>query len=303
MTLTHGWTMEEAIAKGRGEERPFRCTEHNDHTASASVNVIKGVWFCHACHAKGRVEDRKAPAAEDIEAMLEPEEAATTYPMAYLEVFDISYRPDAYWHTRCDPVVTHALGMGQDPFTGAATFPVFTPEGHLAGVGRRFATESGKSYRYPRGWSASTNLGGTMGRITPAPVVCIVEGYADAAAVAETGCLALCQWGAQMHAPQVEMLAKFNPSLVLLGQDMDEAGERGVSMAFAQLRHIAPMRRVRWPRKDPGETPYVQRLRALTRAVSAGGYGEDVLPTWDHTKRAMRTTWAFDLEENLEHYT
>lgn len=296
-----GMTLAEAIAKGQGIERPFRCEAHDDRQASASVNILKGVWFCHACFAKGRVDDKKAPAAEDIAAMLTPEKAATIYPMSYLEVFDVTERPDAYWRQRLGAPVVHALAMGQDPFTGEATFPVFTPEGRLAGVGRRHESkEDGKVkkyYKYPRGWSASMSVGGTLGKMTPAPVLCIVEGYADAAAVVETGCAAVAQWGSQLHAPQVDMLRKLNPKLILLGQDMDDAGERGVSMAFKQLRTVAPMKRVYWPRKDPGESPVEGRRQALLKAVSAARYGEDVLPHWDRTVSAHRKQWEKDLED------
>lgn len=303
---TFGMTMAEAISKGQGIERPFRCEAHEDRQASASVNVLKGVWFCHACHAKGKVEDRKAPPAEDILAMLEPERSATIYPDAYLELYDLAGWPveveTPYWLTRLGAPVVHAMGMGQDPFTGEATFPVFTPAGRFAGVGRRHEEkdENGKVkkfYKYPRGWSASTQVGGTLGKITPAPVLCIVEGYADAAAVVEVGCPAVAQWGSQLHLPQIEMLAKLNPKLILLGQDMDEAGERGVSAAFKQLRKIAPMKRVRWPKKDPGECGTEARLDALLSAVSAARYGDQVLPAWEATVAAHRAQWEEAMEE------
>lgn len=39
-------TLEDAIIKGHGTERSFRCPVHDDSHASASVNVNKGVWYC-----------------------------------------------------------------------------------------------------------------------------------------------------------------------------------------------------------------------------------------------------------------
>lgn len=39
-------SLREAIAEGRGTERPFCCPVHDDAHASASVNVEKGVWYC-----------------------------------------------------------------------------------------------------------------------------------------------------------------------------------------------------------------------------------------------------------------
>lgn len=34
-------------------ERAFKCPVHGDKVASGSVNRSKGVWFCHACGARG----------------------------------------------------------------------------------------------------------------------------------------------------------------------------------------------------------------------------------------------------------
>ena len=56
-------TLEEAIALGQGIERPFQCEVHDDTNASASVNVLKGVWYCHACGASGAVGPRSLPAS------------------------------------------------------------------------------------------------------------------------------------------------------------------------------------------------------------------------------------------------
>ena len=303
--VSAGLTLQEAIETGRGIERPFRCEVHEDSQASASVNIVKGVWFCHACHASGRVGDKKAPAPDDLAAMLAPEKAIRRYALAWLELFQIR-RPDAsaYWLERFTPEMVWYHQLGQDPFTGDATFPVYTPYGQLAGVGRRRVEEvenedgtlrKRSRYLYPKGWSASMSLGGLPGgRVEPMPVVCIVEGMADATAVWETGCPAVAQWGSQLHQPQVEQLARLNPKLILLGQDMDEAGERGVSLAFKQLRRVAPLVRVHWARKDPAESHAEARMSALLRAVRRSDYGVDVLPQWSQT--LVQIEQAYDRE-------
>lgn len=41
------------ITVGRGREAAIRCPAHDDAHASASANIDKGVWFCHACGAGG----------------------------------------------------------------------------------------------------------------------------------------------------------------------------------------------------------------------------------------------------------
>ncbi len=294
--MVSGMTMQEAIDTGRGVERPFRCTEHDDTMASASVNVLKGVWFCHACQAHGRVDSKKPPRVEELAAMLEPEEAARIYPQAWLELF--TQPTQTYWHSRFSPWVTHLLQMGQDPFTGDATFPVHTPAGQLAGVGRRHVTEDKKKrYLYPKNWSASVSLYGTNGTYPSLPVVCVVEGAADAASVWETGCPAVAVYGSGLHMPQVELMVRYNPRVILLGFDMDDAGEKAVTRGFKQVGRIATTKRVYWPENDPAATPWPARRRALLKAVGAANYGVNVIPGWDAFIHQHKAAYARHLEE------
>ena len=281
-------TLEEALAHGQGVERPFRCTQHDDTQASASVNVLKGVWFCHACQASGTVDGKRAPKVEVLQAMLEPERASRVYPQAYLELFDTP----RYWLERFPTWLCHAKGLGEDPFTGDATFPVHTPGGRLAGVGRRRLTPEKKSrYLYPRHWSASMTLFGTDGRYPGLPVVCLVEGAADAVSLWQVGAGGLAVYGAGIHMPQIELLVRYNPKVILIGFDMDEAGESAASRAFKQLRRIAPLARVYWPKKDPAECTPSQRRQVLLRAVGRTQYGVDVIPHWDAAVTQMKDNY------------
>ena len=283
MAQIAGDTLEEALATGRGIERPFRCPSHDDTMASASVNVVKGVWFCHACHASGYADKskKKDVKVEDLEAMLEPERAVREYPEAWLEMF--TQPGPKYWDDRFAPWVSWHHRLGEDPITGDATFPVHTPLGKLAGVGRRHITEDKqKRYLYPKRWSASMTFFGTAGRYPSLPVITLVEGAADAASIWETGCPGLGCYGSGLHAPQIGLLVRYNPRLILLGFDMDDAGEKATTRAFSQLSRIAEIRRVRWKGgKDPAEVPLARRRDALLHAVRSSHYGVDVVPRWD----------------------
>lgn len=286
-------TMEDALAYGQGIERPFRCTEHDDSMASASVNVLKGVWFCHACQANGNVDNKKAPKLEELKAMMDPDEDCRVYPQAFAELYD---RPD-YWLTRFPAWLCHEMGLGTDPFTGDATFPVHTPEGHLAGFGRRRVVEGeGTRYLYPRRWSAASSLFGSGGRTEAEVVLCLVEGAADATAVIEVGCAARAVYGSGVHLPQYELIVRSNPKLILLGFDMDEAGERAVTRAFKDLHRHAPMKRVRWPKKDPADCTPAQRMDALIRAVGLSDYSEDVVPRWLTKSANMKANYERSVE-------
>ena len=289
-------TLDDAIANGQGTERPFRCTVHEDNQASATVNVLKGVWFCHACHASGHVDGKKkAPKVEELQAMLEPEKTVRVYPQAYLELF----RTPGYWLDRFDPWTCHAMGLGEDPFTGDATFPVHTPGGLLAGVGRRRVTEDKHSrYYYPRHWSASMTVFGTNGRYPTLPVLTLVEGAADASSLWEVGAPALAVYGSGVHLPQRDLLVRYNPKLILLGFDMDEAGELATTRAFSALGRLAKLARVRWPAKDPGDCTQGERRLALQNAVRASGYGVEQTPIWDRTIEQIQQSYQDYLQES-----
>lgn len=294
-TITGGMTLGDALAFGQGVERPFRCEVHEDSMASASVNVVKGVWYCHACHATGAVDSKKAPSVEALQAMIRPEKIGRIYSPAFLEL----YETPVYWLTRFPDWLCHTLQLGEDPFTGDATFAVHTPEGLLAGVGRRkqVVEEKASRYLYPRNWSSGSTLFGTAGRYQRHEIIALGEGAADAAAIWETGCPGLAVYGAGLHMPQRELLARYAPRLILLGFDMDEAGERAVTNAYKMVGRMAAIKRVRWPAKDPGDTPLEERREALYSAVRAAGYGVDVLPRWAQTVEQMKSNHRRYVEE------
>lgn len=290
--MTYGMTLAEAIATGQGIERPFRCEQHPDTHASASVNVIKMVWYCYACHASGAADKKKAPSIEALQSMVEPDRLARIYPESYLKL----YEDPGYWLTRFPYWLCRAMGLGSDPFTGDGVFPVHTGAGQLAGVGRRnlFTQVVGEAkievqgtrYLYPRVWSASQTLFGSAGRWSTHPVIALVEGAADASACWEVGAPGFAVYGSGLHLPQQNLVYRMAPTLILLAFDEDEAGERAADHAAKDLVSIAPVHRVRWPHKfkDPAGTPYRIRKEILTTAVTGAGYG-DVVPQWAAWRR------------------
>lgn len=260
-------TMREAYEKGQGTERPFRCEVHDDHQASASLNVLKGVWVCYACGAKGTYGDKKkSPSYEDLEAMLEPEISCRVYSSTYLEMFDNEL---GNWPTRFTGWARRKFRLGCDPLTGDATFPVRTPGGLLAGVGRRKGVVwNGPRYVYPRRWSASRAMfAATMLRDG---VYVLTEGAGDSVAVAEAGANALACYGAGVHVPQLELIARFAPKLIVLGFDADQAGSWAADRAEADLRDLAEVVRADWSSagaKDPAELDIPTRRHVLAQAV------------------------------------
>jgi DNA primase len=74
---------------------------------------------------------------------------------------------------------------------------------------------------------------------------------------------------------------------VLLGFDMDEAGNRAAARTMDLLRpHDIEVRLVLWPKKDPGDCSQEERLEAVAQAVGSQEY----VPQWrkrvlDHQAR------------------
>lgn len=267
-------TLEEAVAYGRGVERPFRCHEHEDSSASASVNVVKMVWVCYACLAKGVVDGKRVPTTDELLAMLEPEQAVKEYPQSWLGLYGYG----GYWADRFPDWLCWYLSLGEDPWTGEGTYPVHTPGGRLAGVARRTALPGpGPKYLYPPSWSASRTLFGTRGRWSHQEYLVLGEGAADAAAVLETGVPALACYGAGLHAPQLDIIREIAPQLVLCGFDMDEAGERAAAQTYDALSPFCEVGFIEWKgAKDPAEMAVEARLEAILEAVVPTHYG-----AWD----------------------
>jgi hypothetical protein len=290
-------TLEEALETGRGIERPIRCPspEHVDTHASASVNVAKGVWFCFSCSARGAVDNKRVPTDAELAEMLKPDELDKVYPSAWLELFGTG----GYWLSRFPEWLCWHFGLGEDPITGDATFPVYTPRGLLAGVGRRRQDPGeGPRYVYPRGWSASQTVWGPRSSFG---VLVLTEGVADAVSLWEVGIPAFACYGAGVHLSQVKQIAALAPRLVLLGFDADPAGERAAGQAAGTLADIVDTARVDWSlasEKDPADLLPGVRAEIVSRTVGGTTYGDQAVTLSDDwAGRASTLRASYDTRE------
>lgn len=291
-------TLADVLSSGEGIERPFRCHEHDDHSASASVNVLKMVWCCYACGASGTVDGKKTPSIADLEAMLRPEQACRVYPESYLELFDVHL---GNWAQRFPEWMRWTARLGFDPLTGDATFPVRTPNGLLAGVGRRKAVPGdGPRYVYPPRWSAARSM---FFAGEPGDVLVLVEGAGDAVGVAETGAYAAACYGSGLHQPQVDLVMRRAPKLVLIATDADDAGRAGARRAAAALSTKVQVEFVDWAlveAKDPMDLTVEERRELLAQTVVGASYGqrEDIAAVWTGRSVLMQARYARHVEEN-----
>lgn len=279
----------DALSSGHLGEVPISCPnpEHEDRRASASVNTLKGLWYCYGCGSWGDVKGVKhTPTDEALLAMLEPEKAVRVMPAGVLALYDAP----GYWLDRFPRWLCQWKALGEDPLNGDPTFPVHTPAGRLAGLGRRVGGDT--KYLYPAGWSAAQALWGTFGEWEHHEVLVLTEGAADATSIWELGVPGIATYGAGVHAPQFELLRRMTPKVVAVGFDNDDAGEKGYLGCLEQLEEFTVVVRVKWPRKDPAECIIEDRWMALETVVAPvyGRFQEWGQQCAETTKRA-RTEW------------
>ena len=271
--MSPGQTLADALTTGRGVERPFKCQVHDDTNASASVNVLKMVWYCYACGAHGVVDDESAvPTADDLLALLKDEEPARAYAEAWLDAFDAD-RPSPYWEDRFGYEVARRFRCGTHPITGKPTYPLRDRYGVVGGVVVRQEDEEPK-YKYPYGVRTSMTMFG-MDR-GGADVLVLLEGAADVMALHQSGLpegwMALGCYGAGLHWPQAQIIAQMSPKVVVAAFDDDTAGRLANERATYTLAEIAPVVSHRWSTvggKDPAECAVSDRVAGVRTTLKA----------------------------------
>jgi DNA primase len=262
-------TLQDALQRGRGNERSFNCHVHEDKSASASVNVAKGVWYCYACGAKGVVNgaDIPDPSLNDVAWELAQEIDPVYYSDSWLDVFDAG-PVHPYWLGRFQEAACRRFRLGFDYEEGTPTYPMRDQDGRVLGVVRRNLAEDGPKYKYPWNNVVKTdylfNYDGVLG-----PTIVVVEGAMDVVACYEAGFDAVGIYGSTLSHAQIRLLDRLNPALLLLAFDQDPAGRHCAKRATAALDALLPTveyRVVEWAEdlgNDLGDMPISLRTQIL----------------------------------------
>lgn len=260
--------LESALTYGWEVERSFRCInpEHNDNSASASINAVSGLFVCYACGYAGKVDMDKVEVhvsglkkyTAKVFARLEE---GNRYSEGWLNAFD-SAGPGSYWLGRFDAATCRTFRLGQAP--GVATYPMRDNGGEVMGVVTRDLTgQRRQKYLYPPGVKNSQYL--LDYHAVESENVVLVEGMADVAAVAQTGQrMALGCYRAWLSAAQAKLLRKYEPRKVFVAFDQDRAGDLGAARVEELLASYTKVVRLTWDQyKDLAEMPLDQRVRML----------------------------------------
>lgn len=274
-------SLEEAVAIGVGTERQFLCHVHDDNNASASVNVIKGLWVCYGCGAGGRVDVdnveinpewlvRNLKRLEETLASGGPK----TYSEAWLSLFTAG-GPGDYWLSRFTPEACAHFDLGMMPDGTAAVYPLRDQRGVIMGVVERNLTEEGAKYKYPFGIDTTDYLF-NYHQCTGDEIV-LTEGATDTIAAWEAGYEAMAVYGSRLSAAQELLLRRYAPKKLLLAFDQDAAGQRAshaVQLAFPEVEVVA----LTWPatgrggeKQDLASMPISTRKYALSGRLAQTG--------------------------------
>lgn len=267
-------SLEDALAFGHGNERQFSCPVHEDTNPSASVNVIKGLWICYGCGAKGKVdvdsiEIPPEALARQLRKLSEALEASgpRTYSESWLKVFTAN-GPGDYWLSRFTPEACAKFDLGMMPDGSAATYPLRDSSGVILGVVERNLSEDGPKYKYPFGVDMTDYLFNY--HACEGDEIVLTEGATDTIAAWEAGYEAMAIYGARLTVAQRGLLARYAPRKLILGFDQDEAGRRaaaGVQQAFPEVEVIAPT----WPATAQGVKQDLASMPVATRKAVLSG--------------------------------
>jgi len=271
--VERAYTLAEALRFGRGTERSFLCPHHGDSRPSASVNIIKKVYYCYTCHAHGNLSGEALLAEPDYLAMKlwvdRKLSQGTIYPETWLAQYDAG-PVHPYWVHRVGEMAARVFRLGTDPAGDAVTYPLRDPSGEVLGVVRRSLGGVGPKYRYPSG----VDVGRLLFHYTTdhRAAVVLTEGALDAISLWLVGVDAFAIYGSRLSEHQVRLIDKIDPEFVYTAYDADDAGWQAYLDTKRAFRHRRVVR-LTWPRAwggDIDEIGETRRKKVVDGLVSAG---------------------------------
>lgn len=298
------FTLSDALARGHGTERSFLCPVHEDSRPSASLNVIKQVWYCYTCGAHGSLTGEDAliePDYNQLKRWLSDKlEENRVYPEAWLARWTAG-PVHPYWLGRVGSAAAAHFKLGFDPERNAGTYPLRDEGNAVLGVVRRSLDRSddGPRYHYPRG----VDVGRLLFNYSPRARrdVVLVEGALDAIALWNAGVDAFAIYGSKLSPEQVRLIDRVDPDRIYTCYDNDDAGYKAYKMTEDAFRHRL-VSRVTWPAswgKDVDEIGLKhvrqvvpEHLQSDLACVRSSSWNSKTPSTTTSTPRRMRIVRA-----------
>lgn len=225
-----------------GDELDVLCPVHEDRNPSCRVNTKKGLYYCHTCHAAGKLETllkEMAGGHITISNEIDIHEldlsslngSSHHHPERWLDQFD---GDDRYWIEKrgLKPSTVRRFRLGFDAANRQPTYPIRDLQGRVLGVVRRQLGRFVQTrYLYPDGVRVHDHLFGAFEAVSEygsCSTVYLTEGAVDAMAMWEAGVVGLGIYGSRISEQQVSILRKLGANVVVLAFDDDAAGDKAV---------------------------------------------------------------------------
>lgn len=227
------------VGARNGDEFMCSCPFHEDRNPSFNINVRKGIWICFSCGRRGNMkklqrelgtnenlsDGRAASVRTRIESLREKSiESANVYPTSWLSQFD---QPTDYWTKRgFDEEMIQQWRLGYDALRDAATIPLWTLDGEVIGVIRRFLAPWAKpKYLYPKHFQRNRHLHGAhlAAKMRPSRLA-VVEGSIDAMSMWQAGVPAVALLGNSISDQQARTIRAMGVRTVVALLDNDAGG-------------------------------------------------------------------------------
>lgn len=240
------------------------CIFHDDTKPSLRVNIIKGLFFCMACHASGnfyqlanqlgvqfgdgtRTDNIESVVASTVSKARKLREVELPAPEPERPSESILRRfsnPCTYWTDPpprgrgFSPEIVTTFELGYDVLSDAVTIPLRDIEGNLLGVTKRYlARNADPKYKYPFGFTKAKRLYGEhlVAKIKPSTVV-LVEGALDCIPLWNVGYPSLAIYGNILSLHHVELLKQLDVTSIILMFDNDTGGRTATDSAKGFIR-------------------------------------------------------------------
>jgi hypothetical protein len=264
-------TVQDALTSGTGIERTFHCgnPDHNDKTASASVNAITGLFICYSCGWRGKVDVESfeidvSEVGRQLSKLVDHLEARElTLTESWLSQYDAA-GPGEYWLSRFTAPICREFRLGMDYEHNSATIPIRSLNGVPLGVILRRLDDTKPKYKYPFGMDISQYL--FAYHKCTGDIIILTEGPTDTIAAWEVGFQAMAINGANLSKAQKDALIRYQPKGLILAFDMDEAGDRVARMVTSSFPEFHTYRPTWDGYKDLASMPLSERMFALSEA-------------------------------------
>lgn len=271
-----------------GIEAECLCPFHEDSRPSFYVNLDTGNWICHGCRASGHglvsLSRRMGAEYSEIQSLRKVDLSSEWWRSVVVEdpkpaPLPLDFKPGyEHWDRRMViPETVTIWKLGYSRLLSSLIIPIYHEDEYRGFIRRRLPRDGEKvsvKYLEPKGYKKSMYLFGyTMARaraLTQHGPVLVVEGVIDAILGWQYGYPTVATAGGPLTHNHVGYLRQLCPTTILLGFDMDRAGQEFYEKSLDVLKGVGAFhRRVEWSGKDLGDSPKASAIASIEEAYKS----------------------------------